>query len=433
MRGEEGFALLEAVVSAMVVVIVAGGVVTAMGTAARTTAEERHRSVAHGLAQADLARMRSLRISDLSNLNQTGTTTQDGTVYTIASRGQFVTDATGTASCQEGIASADYILISSTVSWPSMGSRPPVAASSIVAPPNGSISANSGALAVSVEDSQNAGIAGVGVNGTGPATFSGTTGAEGCVVFGNLPAGNYTLTLSGVGDELVDKDGNAPQPQTVSVVGESTNTVVFQGDFPGSIAVSFATKVGDELVASSADSVVAFNSGMTQAKTFGNLPEGTRTPSITASGLFPFSSSYSVYAGTCAGDNPNPGGEDPPPVPEPLGIVTLPPGENAPVTIQLPALHLTVQNGGVPVSQANVRISDQNCPEDQTEPRYTRSFSTNAQGMLADPGLPFSDYTVCADDGTQHQIVSGVSVKDLDVGTTLVMDLAAGTAAGTCP
>jgi hypothetical protein len=47
--------------------------------------------------------------------------------------------------------------------------------------------------------------------------------------------------------------------------------------------------------------------------------------------------------------------------------------------------------------------------------------------------LPFSDYTVCADDGTQHQIVSGVSVKDLDVGTTLVMDLAAGTAAGTCP
>jgi Tfp pilus assembly protein PilV len=432
LRDDAGFALLEVVVSSIVVLIVAGGVFTAMGAATRSTAEERHRAVAHGLAQADLSRMRSLRISDLANLNETNTITQDGTPYTVVSRGEFITDATGTASCQEGVASADYIKISSTVTWPSIGSRTPVVDTSIVSPPNGSVSPNSGALAVSVEDSQNVGIPGVGVNGTGPDTFSGTTGPEGCVVFGNLPAGNYTLTLSGVGDELVEKDGNPPQPQTVSVVGESTNTVVFQADFPGTVPVSFTTKVGSELVASSADSVVVFNSGMTLPKAFWNDPEVGRTPSITASGLFPFSSDYSVYAGSCPGDNPNPNNEDPPPFPEPLGSVVLPAGGNVPVTIQLPALHLSVTNGAMPIDGAHVRIIDQNCPADG-EQGFVRDLFTTGQGTLQDPGLPFSDYTVCADDGTNHHIVSDVSVKDLDVGTSLTMDLATGAQPGVCP
>ena len=47
---------------------------------------------------------------------------------------------------KKGEASADYVEIRSTVTWPSIGSRAPVVAQSLVAPPNGSISANSGSL-----------------------------------------------------------------------------------------------------------------------------------------------------------------------------------------------------------------------------------------------------------------------------------------------
>ena len=102
--------------------------------------------------------MRSMRISDLANLNQTRTVTEEGTNYTVVSRGDFVTDSTGTASCDEGTASADYIKITSTVTWPSIGSRPPILAEGIVSPPSGSIAADRGALAIEVDDAQNNGI-----------------------------------------------------------------------------------------------------------------------------------------------------------------------------------------------------------------------------------------------------------------------------------
>ena len=195
---EAGIALLEVVVSALLVVIVAVGVLGAVEAATRSTSEERHRARAHGIAEEDLARMRSMRISDLSNLNQTRTVTSDGTPYTVVSRAEFATDATGTASCQAGLAAADYILITSTITWPSIGGRAPVREQSIVAPPNGSVSANSGSLAIRVENAQNNGIAGVGLSGSGAGSFSGSTGSNGCVIFGNLPAGNYTLDRLGL-------------------------------------------------------------------------------------------------------------------------------------------------------------------------------------------------------------------------------------------
>jgi Tfp pilus assembly protein PilV len=427
-RGEEGFALLEVVVSAIVILIVAGGVFTAMGAATRSTAEERHRSVAHGLAQGDIARMRSLRISDLANLNETNTTTQDGTVFTIVSRGQFVTDATGTASCQDGVASADYIQISSTVSWPSMGSRPPVANTSIVSPPNGSISPDSGGLAISVEDSQNVGIPGIGLNGTGPDTFSGVTDEEGCAVWGNLPEGNYTLNFTGIASGLVDRDGNPPGPQTVSVVGESTNTVVFQYDDPGSIAVNFTTsRYGAGPAPSSADSVVFFNTGMTAAQVFGTA--GTPATSITADTVFPFSSDVAVYAGLCEGNNPNPADDDPPPVPEALGSVLLPPGGSASAAVQLPALNLTVRTGsssgspGSPVVGATVRVSDLRCPDEPTLGFKRTLGPTNSSGRLDDPGLPYGVYRVCAYNGSRHRNFTvnllPATTTALNAGTTL--------------
>ncbi len=114
-------------------------------------------------------------------------------------------------------------------------------AATLVAPPNGSISADSGSLAIQVVDSQDIGVAGIGLAGSGAGSFSGSTGANGCAIFGNLAEGDYTLTLSGFASGLVDKDGNPPGSITTSVVGESTNTVVLQYDNPGEIEASFTT------------------------------------------------------------------------------------------------------------------------------------------------------------------------------------------------
>jgi Tfp pilus assembly protein PilV len=441
---ESGLMLIEVLVSSILLVVVSIGVFKGFDAATRSSAEERHRAQAHTLAEADLSRMRGMRISDLSNLNETSTFTQDGVTYTINSRGDFQTDATGTASCEEGTASADYILVSSTVTWASIGSRPPVVASTLVAPPNGSVSANSGALAIAVEDSQNLGIPGVTVTGSGAASFSGTTGPTGCFIVGNLPAGNYTLNVAGVASGLVDVNGDPPGPVDTSVVGESTNTVVLQYDNPGSVVVSFTTKPygGGAVVPSSADSIVAFNTGMTAARAFPPTP-GARVASITADQLFPFTSDYAIYAGTCEGDDPNslannPNQLDPAPGEQAILSALVPPGGSPapPTTIQLPALHMTVYTGtttgSLRAAGATVRLRDLNCAD------FQRTLTTNLSGQFADPGLPFTDYQACVHDPitNQHKNINLISLNDVNEftgGTVTNVFMGSGTSPGSCP
>ena len=223
----------------------------------------------------------------------------------------------------------------------------------------------------------------------------------------------------------------------MSVVAGTTSTVVLQLDQAGSIAVEFKTMVGGKLVPSSADSVVAFNTGMTTAKTFGT-PGGARAGSVAATPLFPFTSPDTVYAGACAGNNPNPKGETEPPGAAAIANVLVPAGGSAPATIQLPALNLTVWAGtsvvpGLPVANAHVTVTDDNCSI-SGEP-VKRTYTTNATGNLADPGLPWSTYDVCVDDGIRRQTATNVAVEDLVKGTTLPIYMTgAGSQLGkTCP
>jgi Tfp pilus assembly protein PilV len=420
---QSGMTIIEVLVASILMVTISLGALAAIDAATRSTAQERNRAQAHGVAQADQARMRSMRISDLANLNQTRTVTEQGTNYTVVSRGEYVTDTTGTASCDEGTASADYIRITSTDTWPAIGSRPAVVTEGIVSPSSGSIASDRGALAIEVRDAQDNGIPGVPVSGSGAGSFSGTTGSTGCVIIGNLPEGDYTLSVSGLASGLIDHDGNPPDNIPTSVIGQSTNTVVLQFAEPGSIPVSFTTRNSSgNLVASQADSVIVFNTGMSTPKTFGT--PGTPATTITANNLFPFSSPDAVYAGTCQGDNPNPNDDEPPPVPQAVADVIVPAGGSAPATIQLPALFITVRSGtssfnpGSLVSGATVRVADQNCPDDPTT-GFKRTFTTNSQGTLSNPGFPYSDYEVCVGNSSKHKTVTNVSVKNMTSGTTL--------------
>lgn len=427
---EAGFALIEVIVSAVVAITIAAGIFGLLESSARSAGEERHRSVAYALAQEDEARLRAMQVPSLNNLNQTRIVTVDGTPFTVKSSAIFVNDSTGTSSCGKENASADYVKASSTVTWPSMGSRPPVVIAGIIAPPNGSLDPTHGTLTVSVENARGLGVAGIGVSGVGAGSFSGVTDASGCAQFVDQAAGNYTLTPSAP-TGFVEKDGNPPQSQIVTIVAGTTTTTVLQYDRAGSIEVEFLTRVGGKLVSSSADSVVVFNTGMTTAKAFGS-PGGTRTASLTATPLFPFTSADTVYAGSCTGDNPNPTGVAKPPGAAALANVLVPSGGTVPATVQLPALNLTVWSGTSttpvgPVSNAHVTVADRNCP-------VTRTYATNVSGNLADPGLPWSDYDVCVDDGVRRQLIPNVSVRNLTSGTVLPVYMNGPTATlGTCP
>ena len=433
-ESERGSILLEALVSGIMLVITAVGVFSAFEAGNRASAEERHRAQAEGLAQADLTRMRTMRISDLSNLQQSKVVTIEKTPYTIKSAAEYETDKTGTASCVKGTSSADYIQIRSTISWPSLGTRNPVVEQSLVAPPNGSVSEHSGSLAIQVENSANEGIEGVGLSGSGPATFFGETGETGCVIFGNLPEGNnYTLTPTIPGTNLVNTAGEAPQAQTTSVVGESTNTVTLQYDEAGEATASFTTTVGGKEVPSNADAIVVFNSGMKVARVFG--APGTPSKEVPAKLLFPFSSTYSIYAGTCNEDNPGVSAPD-----VAIGDALVPPGGKTSVTVKLPPLNLTVWSGkssskGTAVSGAEVKIVDNKCKGKGGQPL---KYVTESNGHLTDPGLPYSTYEVCAYNGTKHNaatIAVPAKAEAIEAGATLDLYLGSGSGSsnGPCP
>lgn len=430
-HGEEGFALIEILVSALILAIVAAGVMALLQATTRAANDQRRHSEAQALAQEDQARLRTMRLSSLNKLVQTRTVTLDGINFTVESSSVFVNNSTGNdSSCATGNLSADYVRLTSKVTWGGMGSRPPVTFQSIVAPSSGSLDPSHGILAITAINAAGKALSGVGLAGSGPGTFSGTTDANGCAHFADLASGNYTLTPTAPG--MVDKTGSAPKAQTVGVIPSSTAQVQLQYDLPGSVPVNFKYRVGStsELKASSADSILAFNAETGgQPKAFAST-SGNREATVSATSLFPFTTPYSLYAGWCSSNNPNPKSEKEPPGAAAMASVVVPAGKAAPAaTIQLPALNVTVKNGSTLLNGATVRLTETNC-------NAQRFFTTNSSGALADPGMPWGTYEVCASatisGGSRRKKQSGVSVQNLTSGTSLTFDLSSGYESKSC-
>lgn len=420
---EGGFVLIEILVSALVLAIVAGAILTLLQASARSSGQQRDSSKAYAVAQEDQARLRAMRLTTLNGLNQISTVNLDGSKFTVESSGVFVNNTTSEASCTSGSASADYVRITSKVTWGGMGIRPPTVVRSIFSPSNGSLDPKNGTLTISTTNGAGLGLAGVGISLTGPATFSGTTDATGCANFADIPAtlGNYTMTPSAPG--LVDENGKAPASKTVGVPASGTQTVELRYDLPGSFTVPFSHRVGssEELKASSASSIMVFNPGMETAKSFA-ATGGVPGLSIEAKGLFPFTSPYAVYAGSCTANNPNPKSEPGAPGALAVASITVPPGAATPPpipTIQLPALNLTVKSGASTITGAKVRITG-TCS-------FDRTYTTITGGLLSDRGLPWGTYEVCASaniSGTNRRIKkSSIAVQNLIIGTTLNLDV----------
>src|SRR3954453_14555579 len=183
-RSEAGFALLEVIVSAAVLAIVAVAVLAGIDGAQSSTGREKSRSVAANLAEQDQERMRSLQVDSLADYSDTRTVNVDGSDFTIASAGTWVRDDTGgTVSCQNNSKQADYLQITSTVTNPSIGTRTnPVTISSLVAPSVAS-SSTPGSPAVQVNDRDGIGVPGLMVAIDGPSSDSTATNDSGCAVF----------------------------------------------------------------------------------------------------------------------------------------------------------------------------------------------------------------------------------------------------------
>lgn len=427
--------LIEILVSALVLTIASAGVVMLLQTTTRTQAEQRHSTEAYALAQEDQARLTSMRLATLNRLDQTRTVTLNKTKFNVRSRGVFVNDSTSTPSCGEGTSSADYVEITSTVTWNGMDPGEKSKIVSILSPSNGSLDPNNGTIAFSVKTQLQEAVPNVYISG-GSGAFSGYTDASGCVVFTDLPAGNYTATVNGTSANVVNKNGDYTEQKAVPIVGGDTKTVAFEFDRPGTIQVGFQYRVGSsaEFKSSSADSLFVYHPNMDAgvAQVLGT-PGGTRQASFSATPLYPFSSTYLVHPGSCTSNNANPAVN-----PTAATNVLAPRDSTVEKVLQLPAFVATVWSGrneankGSPLANADVWIRDPSCLKSSVP--VLRRYTTNAAGQLNDPGLPWGTYTVCVDtepggitSGVRRQTIENVAVKDLLNSTTRSFYLGSGT------
>ena len=476
-RSDAGFTLIEVLVSALMVVLLSGAAATSLVATTDSSSDLRVHADAEALAQQNQAQMHGLNVDQLSNLNSAlPAVSLNGVSFTVTETATYVSASSGVASCTHP--SADYLQTTSTVTWSNMGNRAPVTVSSILTPTVGSIDPTHGTLAVSATNAGGAGNPGMNVAISGPSAASELTTATGCVLFGDLPAGTYTVRVSPPSGIYVDaKTGNAvtpsaPDTASINVVaGTIPASASFDLDQSGSITYSFTDAFPPPggltaPVTPTVPAVVAFNTYMSLPSSrvctladaacppVGNADTsfpasdwGGASGQVTATPLFPFTSPYSLYAGICGSDDPHVVSS---------GAVTdasaaVSAGGNTPVTLTLPAMVVKLYSGAstgtsemaLPAG-AHLIITDTGCnvryigylgaaptvATNQAALPLNPSYppSSNDTGILAFPGMPYGNYTVCYDNNGQKY-----STTATNAGTGVLVALLAGsTTTGIC-
>lgn len=390
LHAQAGFALIEVVVSAALLLIVAGGVLAGIDGPSNVSAKNEVRSQASSLAQQDQERMRAMPFSSLVGYTATTPVTVGGVTYSRYSSAVWIRDNNDTDSCSTppDSTSGDYLKITSRVTPPNGGK--PVQLDSLVATPPGA-SSSKGTLAAQLKNHLDQPVVGQSVSIAGPVNMTVPTNDAGCAVFGLVEKGNYTISFQRPG--WVDRSAVNSVSKVASVTVGSTIIEPFFYAPSGRINVNVDTKVGAALpVASPAKGVMVSNAGIpTGTLMFPAPATPTQGSSSFALDVFPFPSGYGVWAGTCASGDPTKYG---------LAAVTAAPGPggNVSITVRQPAITVTAATGvpniGTYPSQSGEHFVftsiDSGCGE-------KRSQIAGTGGIVPYPGMPYGNYKLCGD------------------------------------
>jgi Tfp pilus assembly protein PilV len=308
LRADDGFGLIEVMVSAVVVIVLALATLSLLDRSNQVAATSRDRAVAANLAHGALNTMRSLKFSTLSNYAPPAATQQVGGVnYTITSKAEWTTDNNAPLNCGSTGAASPYLRITSTVTWPNMGNVPPITASSLVSPRASDVEDGAGSLVVVVKNAASVGVPGVAVTAGGQ---SATTDAQGCVIFHFLAAG--AVDVSWFKSGYVAPDGNTTGTMKgVSITNGKISTITPSYDVPAKINTQFAEDLGGSTPATSwyASTISTGGTFLATLPTLAGADAATLYNSGRVSGfqhanVYPVTAGYGAYAGTCSGNDP---------------------------------------------------------------------------------------------------------------------------------
>jgi Tfp pilus assembly protein PilV len=396
---EDGFGLIEVMVSATLLIILAIATLNILDTSQAASSMNRSRDVAATLAQADQEAMRQLPLNSITGGYHPDPVvkTVGGIPYTVVSEGDWTRDATGVVTCSTAPSTpgrGDYLTITSTVTWPGMTATrtKPVVMQSVVAPGVAALGATKGALAIKLKGANGSGTPGIGVSS---GAVAGVTDSDGCVVLNNLDAGPTTVKWDEAG--YVDPDGIQTVIKDETIGAGSTAQDNGAYDRAAQVPVTFTDDTAPTAASAKWWSVSLTQSGMTQSngvRTF--KPKlGGQVSSITADALFPFVSAYGVYAGSCLGNDPNSYN----PVAAFDNSVATTPGGTTALTMKLRSVNVTVRDAANnPVNGAIVQAYPYTADSHMagcTETTTKGDWVTNAAGVVNIP-LPYGVWRFCA-------------------------------------
>jgi Tfp pilus assembly protein PilE len=392
---QDGFALMEVIVSAAVLVIVIVGALAAIDSVTSTAGANKARTVAAALAEKDQEQLRALRTTELSTLKSLIPAPREVVVdrlkYTITSDAQWVTDAQGqNISCALTGGDGSFLRITSTVTSKARGVRP-VTLTSIVAPQPGS-----GTLTVIVKNVAGTGVKNLGVEATGPVgVTTKSTDANGCAIFGAVDSGTYSIRLDQSGWMGTNCVQQATKTVNVAAGSLTTAEMLYDQEATGSVNVQTLIPPATTPVADPSTGVTVAHTGLQTQ--FCTVPAtAPATPASTFGlELFPFKTPYKIFSGRCLGADPSKYGTTA------VSTPALTPGGSAgTITVREPATNLRVSRGGGTNWRSGAVIhaypTGADCDEEITL-GPTLSTPSGSIGKVQFPGLPFGDYQVCAD------------------------------------
>jgi Tfp pilus assembly protein PilV len=422
-RRDDGFALIEVIISAFLVAIIVVGLLTGLDAAGRATADERFHNQAAVLAAQSQEALRSDPASSLDTIQATPhvyTQTVGNETFTVTEKVSFVNGSNGKVGCSatgggEAKQSGDYLQITSAVTWPQLlaAKRTAVSQSSVITPPDGS------SLEVDVTNGATTPqpVEGVTVIASGVQT---TTSSAGCVLYASIPATTVSLEAFKLG--YVTESGEYKvKVKEVSIAPNLTTHHAITLAPGGSIAAEFTYKgkaaEGDTFVAFNKQIGVApeYEVGSTKITTsanaeyepFASTYAASAQTAVSASeyphgNLFPLQSVWLVYAGDCLANNPATVTKE-----VVQGKPTTVIGESTvKVTVPTALVALSVYTGASPGSQGEletkeafpIKITNESCKAsvavNATKSVYIHEQNTKV-GHLEHPYQPFGSYTLC--------------------------------------
>jgi len=408
LRTQEGFGLVEVLVSALLVVVISLSVLGSLDAAGNASGEGKAKATAANLAQQDQERLQGMRPVDLMTLDVTqpvDVVTGDATVrYSVRSEGQYVLNPATGSGCTNGQRD-EYLRIVSTVSWPGMRTNRPVRVESMIAPPLDAVAPTQGSAVLKLTRADGiTPVVGQSVDLVGIRSGRQATGAEGCAFFANYPVGSYSFEFGSSG--WVDPNGDEQVSLAMGITNQDVASLDSLYDQAGSVKDAvFVTYADGAVRGAKADRLdlahpgVQRNAGVrssTSTSLWTTAPFYGTASRASLDRLFPFVSPYAVYSGGQCGQA----------LPASMrtliaqggGTVELkvtPQTEHTGLYVFEPALNPVVRYDGTgtyaarPGARVLVRSTDPQCPTPQEQ-------TTDGAGKLPERGFPYGDYEVCA-------------------------------------